>query len=88
MSATRRESTRSLLGRLRVTVKATKGEAFHVDTIDLYASRSRAEFARRAGKTLGVEADAVEAALLALLVEAEKARRGGEARGRGRSRPR
>ena len=62
-----------VLGRLRVTVKATKGESFHVDTIDLYASRSRSEFARRTGKTLGVEADAVEAALLALLVEAEKA---------------
>jgi DNA-binding transcriptional ArsR family regulator len=61
-----------LLGRLRATVKATKGEAFHVDTIDLYASRSRAEFARRAGKALGVEGEAVEAALLALLVEAEK----------------
>ena len=61
-----------VLGRLRVTVKATKREAFHVDTIDLYASRSRSEFARRTGKTLGVEADAVEAALLALLVEAEK----------------
>jgi DNA primase len=61
-----------LLGRLRATVKATKGETFHVDTIDLYASRSRAEFAKRAGKALGVEADTVEAALLALLVEAEK----------------
>jgi DNA primase len=62
-----------LLGRLRTTLKATKGEAFHVDTIDLYASRSRAEFAKRAGKALGVEASAVESALLALLVEAEKA---------------
>ena len=62
-----------LLGRLRATVRATKGEAFHVDTIDLYASRSRAEFARRTGKALGVEGDTVEAALLALLVEAEKA---------------
>jgi hypothetical protein len=61
-----------LLGRLRATVKATKGEAFHVDTIDLYASRSRAEFARRAGKALGIEGDKIEAALLALLVEAEK----------------
>jgi DNA primase/DNA-binding transcriptional ArsR family regulator len=61
-----------LLGRLRATVKAAKGEAFHVDTIDLYASRSRSEFARRTGKALGVEADAVEAALLALVVEAEK----------------
>jgi DNA primase catalytic core len=61
-----------LLGRLRATVKAAKEEAFHVDTIDLYASRSRAEFARRASKTLTVSAEAVEAALLALLVEAEK----------------
>ena len=62
-----------LLGRLRATVKATKGEAFHVDTIDLYSSRSRSEFARRAGKALALETDAVESALLALLVEAEKA---------------
>jgi DNA primase len=62
-----------LLGRLRVTVKATKGAAFHVDTIDLYASRSRSEYARRAAKVLEVEADAVEAALLALVMEGEKA---------------
>ena len=61
-----------LLGRLRVTVKAAKGETFHVDTIDLYASRSRSEFARRAGKALAVETNAVESALLALLVETEK----------------
>jgi len=61
-----------LLGRLRATVKATKGESFHVDTIDLYSSRSRSEFARRTGKTLAVETSAVETALLALLVEAER----------------
>jgi DNA-binding transcriptional ArsR family regulator len=61
-----------LLGRLRATVKATKGEAFHVDTIDLYASRSRSEFAKRAGKALAVDAEAVESGLLALVVEAEK----------------
>jgi len=61
------------LGRLRATVKVTRGDLFHVDTLDLYASRSRTEFARRAGKTLGVEADAVEPHLLALLVDAEKA---------------
>jgi DNA primase len=62
-----------LLGRLRATVKATKGEAFHVDTIDLYASRSRTEYAKRAAKALGVGTGAVEAALLALVVEGEKA---------------
>jgi len=62
-----------LLGRLRVKIKVTRGEALHVDTLDLYASRSRAEFARRVSKVFAVEASAVEAALLALLVEAEKA---------------
>ncbi len=61
-----------LLGRLRATVRAARGEAFHVDTIDLYASRSRTEFAKRTAKALGIEASAAEAALLALLVEAEK----------------
>jgi len=63
----------ALLGRLRVTVKVTRGDVFHVDTLDLYASRSRAEFARRVEKAFGVEVQAVESALLALLVVAEKA---------------
>jgi len=59
-------------------VKASRGEGLpHVDTIDLYASRSRSEFAKRAVKALGGDADAVESALVALLVEAEK--RGDEA---------
>ncbi|MGH9390593.1 MAG: toprim domain-containing protein, partial [Vicinamibacteria bacterium] len=62
----------TLLGRLRVTVKVTRGETFHVDTLDLYASRSRSEFARRAGKAFGVDSSSVEAALLTLVVEAEK----------------
>jgi DNA-binding transcriptional ArsR family regulator len=60
------------LGRLRVTVKAERGSAFHVDTLDLYASRSRAEFAKRAAKALGSDADTIEQHLLAVLVEAEK----------------
>jgi 5S rRNA maturation endonuclease (ribonuclease M5) len=60
-----------LLGRLRVTVKVTRGERFHVDTIDLYASRSRSEYARRAAKLLGVERETIETDLLAVLVETE-----------------
>jgi 5S rRNA maturation endonuclease (ribonuclease M5) len=60
-----------LLGRLRVTVKVTKGPAFHVDTIDLYASRSRSEYARRAAKILTVDRDTMETDLLAVLVDAE-----------------
>ncbi len=62
----------SLAGRLRITVKAAKGALFHVDTIDLYSSRSRTEFARRASKVLGAELEAIESDLLAVLVEAEK----------------
>jgi DNA primase len=69
----------SLLGRLRVTVKVTRGDVFHVDTLDLYASRSRAEFARRVEKAFSVEVAAVESALLALLVDAEKAAEQSEA---------
>lgn len=61
-----------LLGRLRATVTVTRGSTFHVDTLDLYASRSRAEFTKRVAKTLGIEADGVERDLLALLVEAEQ----------------
>ena len=63
----------TLLGRLRVTVKASRGAAFHVDTIDLYSSRSRSEFARRAEKILLRTLDEIESDLLALLILAEKA---------------
>jgi hypothetical protein len=65
-----------VLGRLRATVKVEGPGGFHVDTLDLYASRSRSEFARRAAKALAVEASAVEADLLVLLVDAEKAGEG------------
>ena len=62
----------SVSGRLRVTVRASRGTAFHVDTIDLYSSRSRSEFARRGEKLLGRTLDEIESDLLALLVQAEK----------------
>ena len=48
-----------VVGRLRTTVKLTVASAFHVDTIDLYAARSRGEFARRAAKALTLDAAAV-----------------------------
>jgi len=62
----------TLLGRLRVTVKVTRGDLFHVDSIDLYASRARSEFAKKVEKVLSAEAAQVEAALLALIVECER----------------
>jgi 5S rRNA maturation endonuclease (ribonuclease M5) len=63
----------AVLGRLRATVKASRGAVFHVDSLDLYSSRSRSEFARRASKALGAEMEAIESDLLAVLVLAEKA---------------
>jgi hypothetical protein len=63
----------ALAGRLRATVKVSRGGLFHVDTLDLYQSRSRAEFARRVSKAFGVAAEAIEPALLAMLVECERA---------------
>ena len=68
------------LGRLRATVKVEKDERFHVDTLDLYSSRSRSEFGRRVSKALDLEEDAIEADLLALLVEAEKTSKEGESK--------
>ncbi len=63
----------TLLGRLRVTVKVSRGDSFHVDSIDLYASRARSEFAKKVEKVLSAEAAQVEAALLSLIVECERA---------------
>jgi DNA primase len=62
----------ALLGRLRATVKVERAGRFHVDTIDLYSSRSRTEFSRRVAKLLAYEASFVEEHLLALLAESEK----------------
>lgn len=62
----------TLLGRLRVTVKVTRGDIFHVDSIDLYASRARSEFAKKVSKVLSAEAGHVESALLSLIVECER----------------
>jgi len=65
----------TLLGRLRVTLKAARGSGpgapFHVDTLDLYSSRMRAEYARRAEKVLARSLDEIESDLLAVLVVAE-----------------
>jgi len=63
----------TLLGRLRVTVKVSRGDSFHVDSIDLYASRARSEFAKKVEKVLSAEAAQVEAVLLSLIVECERA---------------
>ena len=62
-----------LMGRLRATVKLERGSRFHVDTLDLYSSRSRTEFVRRASKALDEDEESIDKDLLKLLVEAERA---------------
>lgn len=49
--------------RLRVNLRVEAEGALHVDTLDLYAGRSRAAFARAVGPVLGVSEAAVEADL-------------------------
>jgi hypothetical protein len=75
-----------LLGRLRATIRAERNGVLHIDTVDLYASRARADFAKRAGASLEVEPQRIEADLMAVLVEAEKAL-AQEAKPTGESRP-
>ena len=74
----------TLLGRLRVTVKVERGELFHVDTLDLYASRSRSRVCapRVEGLRRRRRRDRVGAP--GAVVECEKAAE--RRRGRGRSR--
>ncbi|MGH7857289.1 MAG: CHC2 zinc finger domain-containing protein [Candidatus Binatia bacterium] len=44
---------------LRVNLLASRGDAFHVDTLDLYASRQRVAFEKQAALELGVKEDVV-----------------------------
>ena len=40
----------ALAGRLRATIRVSRGNRFHVDTIDLLLSKSRTDYARKAAK--------------------------------------
>ena len=56
---------------LRVNVLATRGGAFHVDTLDLYAARARATFVHQAAVELGVSEDVIKHDLGRLLLKLE-----------------
>lgn len=60
--------------RLRVRVRAVAGERFTVDTLDLYAGRSRAGWARASSPLLGVSSEAVEADLCLVIKKLEAMR--------------
>lgn len=76
-----RELAPSERDRLRVNLRVEAGGALHVDTLDLYAGRSRAAFARAIGPVLGVSESAVEAdmGLIIRKMEAIRAQRRQEA---------
>ena len=71
------------LDRLRVNVRITVGQSFHLDTLDLYQARARGLFAQSAAKLCGVSQQQVGADLLQIVerLESERLqmRRAGEA---------
>ena len=56
---------------LKVNVLAGCGEAFHVDTFDLYAARARAQFITQAAGELGISEDVLKADLGRVLLKLE-----------------
>lgn len=62
---------RSSGGELRVTLKATLGEAMHTDTLDLYSHRARQAFVNVAAKRFRFSTEEVDRHLNQILLEAE-----------------
>lgn len=62
------------LDRLKVNLRLKVGGAFHLDTLDLYQARSRAQFAATASKLCRADEQAVNADLLILVDLLEGAR--------------
>lgn len=60
--------------RLRVRLRALRSGAFHVDTLDLYAARSRANFAKAAAGLFGVSAGDIDGDLCRIIRKMEAIR--------------
>lgn len=60
--------------RMRVRLRAIKGESFHLDTIDLFAARFRAAYAKAAAALFTVAQDEVERDLCLLIGKLEAIR--------------
>ena len=57
---------------LRVNLLASRGEGFHVDTLDLYSARQRGGFVKHAARELGVPERAIAADLGRVLGKLEE----------------
>lgn len=60
--------------RLRVRLRANSAPMFHVDTLDLYAGRSRSSFARSAAPLFGVSEAAIDSDLCLMIRKLEAMR--------------
>lgn len=66
-----RELTPATRDRMRVKLKAVRGQDFHLDTIDLCAARSRAAYAKAVAALFSVAQDQVESDLCLLIRKLE-----------------
>ena len=57
---------------LRINLLASRGEGFHVDTLDLYSARQRAAYVKPAAEELGVMEDVVRKDLGQVLLKLEE----------------
>ncbi len=57
---------------LRVNVLASRGESFHVDTLDLYSARQRAAYVHQAAEELGVQEEVLRKDLGRVLLKLEE----------------
>jgi DNA primase catalytic core len=57
---------------LKINLLAGRGEAFHVDTLDLYSARQRGAFTQQAAAELGVEPEAIKRDLGQVLLALER----------------
>ena len=57
---------------LRVNVLCSRGEAFHVDTLDMYRARQRAAYVKQAAPELGVQEEVIKRDLGRLLLGLEE----------------
>jgi len=57
---------------MKINLLASRGDAFHVDTLDLYSARHRAVFQKAAASELGVDEQAVKTDLGRVLLKLEE----------------
>ena len=57
---------------LKVNLLASRGDGFHVDTLDLYAARQRAVFIKQAAIEMGVKEEVIRHDLGRVLLKLEE----------------